>query len=179
MKLDIGKFNVKSGQIVIGDPYHSHLVDAKLNILDVKKGRWNCRIIISTDDSIADLIILHKDLNFKLDESEFYWEDTDLKIEIDSGMAGIFDVESFLNEDIILEKHSADILSVNDNKWLNYCDYKSTTSPFASSIPNGVISQVCSNMDFYNVYVITDSSLKIVGIKVKFVTDYMELEDNF
>ena len=83
MKIDIGKFKVKSGKVVVGDPYHTHLVDAKINLFEVKKGRWNCRIRKTTDNLIAEVVALHKDMNFDVDDTEFYWEETENTVEID------------------------------------------------------------------------------------------------
>lgn len=174
MKYDIGKFSVKSGKIVIGDPYHSHLIDAKINILDVKKGRWNCRIRKTNDETISELIVLHSDMNFSIDDTEYYWEETENTVEIDSEVVGIFDVKSFRNEEVLSESQIKCSMNVNDNTWVDYCLLKSLTHPKASSIPMGVVSSVNAHGDFYNIYVITNSTESIIGIKIQFVEDYEE-----
>ena len=179
MKFDIGKFKASSGTIVVGDPYHTHLVDAKINIFDVKKGRWNCRIRKTSDDIIAELVALHKDMKFEMDDTEFYWEETDNRVEVDSEIVGMFDTESFCDSESIESVGINGILEAGDNKWINYCLTKSLETPNASVIPNGVISAVNTNSDFYNIYTITDINNKIIGLKVKFLQEYEELEEYF
>jgi len=174
MKFDIGKFKIKSGQVVIGDPYHTHLIDAKINIFDVKKGLWNSRIRKSSDGTIAELIALHKNINFNTDDTEFYWEETENTVEVDSEVVGIFDVDSFCDEETLLDVDTSDVLESGDNKWINYCLTKSLQEPKASVIPNGVITAVNTNNDFYDIFTITDTDGQIVGFKIQFLTEYDE-----
>lgn len=175
MKHDIGKFTVKSGKVVIGDPYHSHLVDANINIFNIKKGRWNIRTITSDDNILSELIILHNTINLNLDEYDFFWEIITDTIEIDSGILGIFDATTFHKRSSLPNKLK-NVNTIEDDEWLNYCVNKVFSPPYISKITYGIVTKIDGVSDFYKVLCTTNASDEIIGIKIPVICDYTEIE---
>ena len=86
-------------------------------------------------------------------------------------------MESFGDEETLLDIDTGYILEAGDNQWINYCLTKSLETPNASVIPNGVITAVNTNSDFYDIFTITDIDGEIIGLKIEFLKEFEEIED--
>ena len=99
----VGSFEVHSGKMMVSDPCYSPDTWCQGVLENVENGKWTS-LIVKTDDTlgwgerVAELIVFHDSIEPFDDIMEDYfcaWEETDIDVGVDSGMAGFYDLPKF------------------------------------------------------------------------------------
>ncbi|OJT57360.1 hypothetical protein [Bacillus licheniformis] len=98
----LGTFEIKSGSVIVSDPCYEVGAWCQAKIDNVETGEWLAFVKQSDEGSWgirnAELIIFH--IN-KMNRESFKWSMEDAYIGVDSGQAGIYDINAYRNNDLI------------------------------------------------------------------------------
>lgn len=94
---EVGTFEIISGDVIVSDPCYDFDVDQVLS--NVKTGTWKAYVKISMRDEnrCSELIAIHSDYELK----DMRWEQSNVGVGVDSGQAGIYDVEHYKDDSVI------------------------------------------------------------------------------
>jgi len=153
----LGEFEVTSGALRVTDPCYDEVVWCSGTVDNVKNGTWEAFIMTSDFSSwgnrVIKLLANHKDYE---GISKFEHEDVGFEVGVDSGQAGIFDLEEW-------RKMRHDF----KDEW--YGDICGVTNP-AGVIPWGVATRSgFGDGGYFAEKYLKDG--KVVGIEVVFIVN--------
>lgn len=156
MNKKIGTFKIESGEVMISDPCYD--VDTWCNgtIEGVKKGKWNASVEKDKKDGrCMRLIAWHSDITMP-DVSSYKWGMEDITVGVDSGQAGIFDIEHFKkDEDVTNVKRISNQEPIcEDEPWYSICCDRTLNEIGAGVIPFGCVSSSGYGDGSYDCYAI-------------------------
>jgi hypothetical protein len=97
--------------------------------------------------------------------ADLEWEELDIDVVVDSGQAGIFDLEHYFDDSVIEEEPKFDC---DHNKWYRACCEQTLTKMSAGIISFGVVSSSGYGDGSYIVNIIKNNDGKIIAIKIDF-----------
>lgn len=160
-------------KVVVSDPCYT--LDGKLQqILDVKAGEYN--VSLSKHDNndgwgirCSVLKVVHVD-SFHPSSSFLNWEKVG-RIGVDSGQAGIFDVETYRNDKLEIKTAGTFVPDNGDGEaWYGkMCDLTCGDEQWGA-YDNGVVSSSGYGDGMYEVYVSIQND-EIVGVAIDFLVD--------
>lgn len=157
--IELGKFTIVSGQIIVGDPCYN---EPEICVPAIN-GDWLA--YIEKNERIEKLIVQH----VLFDSIEVVNIDENA-IGVDSGQAGVFDM-SYYNDDTLV--HNVSWLSeesplVADQPWYSLVCDRTLAKPHAGIIPFGVVSSSGWGDGDYPVtlYKVDD---KVIKVEIVFV----------
>lgn len=162
---DLGDFVNETGILLIADPGH----DERSGILleQTRKGTWRGYSLGNKDGVlIAALYARHSDCE-ALTAAGSEWEPLAASLGVDSGMAGIFDVDYFRFGDIIPEEPRSKYPGLS--RWYRACMDQAASESRAGVIPYGVVSEAGYGDGLYPVWVCKDSDGCICAVKIDFI----------
>jgi hypothetical protein len=164
-------FNVKSGKIRISDPCYDKddllggiIIPAKngewVASAEVKNTSWDERVISLTAEFNGPFLRLHRE-----EES----------ISVDSGQAGIFDLNSYKNDSCVKDVERVHNQTIcEDEPWYSICCDRTLSKFQWGVIPNGVVSSSGYGDGTYEVSYFVDKDGNAVRIEI----DFIEEEDS-
>lgn len=171
----LGTFEIKSGSVIVSD--HCYEVGAwcQAKIDNVETGEWLAFVKQSDEGSWgirnAELIIFH--IN-KMNRESFKWSMEDAYIGVDSGQAGIYDINAYRNNDLIGDiqnKFCFDIEKDGEKFYALNCDLTCGTELYAGVIRNGAVSSSGYGDGGYDLFTSKDDDGKIVAMKIVFIEE--------
>ena len=136
----LGDFQIESGKVIVSDPCYE--VDFEINetIENVKNGKWIAKIETKKvwGERVSKLMCCHESV-YQFSRSLIF-KVVSKDIGVDSGQAGIFDVEHFKKDSDVedLPREYKEKICENE-PWYSYCCDR-TLSKMADVIPFGVVS---------------------------------------
>lgn len=190
-------FEQISDKMIVSDPSYeynekehtknSKLMKLNLVIDNVKKGQWVFILIIRKDEleKNAEIIafnlssknksenkkidLLHEINSRKLFENG--WEKVGT-IAVDSGMAGIYDLAHYGDDNVAINSTSNPRFDRAKDKWLEMnINIANEPTDYSSSIPFGMVASSGYGDGMYSVYVMKNKSDQVVAIKIIFIDD--------
>jgi len=176
-KIILGDFQIESGRVIVSDPCYE--VDYEINktIENVKNGTWIAEIETQRawGERVSKLICYHELVRtpYKL-----LFEVVSNDIGVDSGQAGIFDLDHFKRDSdaVGLVRESKDIICENE-PWYSMCCDKTLGKNMAGTIPFGVVSSSGLGDGSY-VCEVSKRDGEVVAIQVTFLEDEEDELDN-
>lgn len=173
--VELGEFDVVSGQIAITDPSYgkSYIGPDGISKLvrTARKGKWRGRAIIyvvgNKDHTVcAELLAFPAD--HPLPESPS-WEELSGCIGVDTGKAGFFDLQ-FIDSEAVVPKNFPwkDGKADPERLWYSYCCEITLGKPGAGVIPYGVVSSSGYGDGGYPVAVLRNDRGIVVGLRLVF-----------
>lgn len=177
----IGEFEIVSGKAAITDPCYDldHDGSSQKLLDNVKIGTWNLHIPYteSMGERPSELICLH------LDHQENYdWQYGKRIIGVDSGQAGMFDIQHFKDDNIVegVERICKDPENIvcEDEPWYSIVADRSLSEECGGVIPFGAVSSSGHGDGLYTYYT-KEHEGQIVGVKVVFIEEEMSERERF
>jgi hypothetical protein len=201
----IGSFTQISNSIIVSDPSYEYIPEEhepnsqlmKLNLVvnNVKRGKWFIILLIKEDDrdTNSTLLCMHESMNLNnILSNRVKWTHYG-DIGVDSGMAGIYDLKFYRDDNIVslypsLKQQSDESLlkfginninkiNIRNNdeiidkgeKWYNMnSDVVSSPTDYAGYVPYGAVSASRYGDGIYDVYILYDR-LEISATKIVFI----------
>jgi hypothetical protein len=182
MLINLGEFEVISGELVVSDPCYKNddpKRDMELGLLanlsNVRKGTWNAVIEQSNEHDwgmrVASLVAFHSDFpgGFQVGYSAIS-EEKIFECGVDSGQLGIFDREHYRDDAIGVPGEICP-----DEPWYSMCCTTTLGKPNqAGVIPFGVVSSSGFGDGCYKCHVIyNDGDGEVVQVKIDFIEEDM------
>jgi hypothetical protein len=175
MKYNIGTFEVKTPKVIVTDPcYDPAGVGYNLILGKVKLGTWFAHV--NKADHIqqgpSSLVAVHKDHL----RGKKTWNIVSYDIGVDSGQAGIFELDSYRRDDLVTDAprfvtehgYRPDPTEPGD-LWYAMCCDKTLYDVFESGmVSGGVVSRTKYGDGCYTCEIAKNADLEVVGIRVKF-----------
>lgn len=178
-ELSLGTFEISSDEVVISDPCYDLDTWCSSILTDVKKGIWEGRIkreYISCFYYNTELLAtLNSDL-----KSEDIQELLDICVGVDSGQAGIYDKSVYRNNNKIVNKKEGFKISVGHcagDLWYSYVCETTLSKLHAGVLIGGVASTSGYGDGGYNCYCHRDVDGKIDGLRIVFIGDSEETDE--
>lgn len=168
----VGSFEVHSGKMMVSDPCYSPGTWCQGVLENVENGKWNA-LFVKTDDTggwgerVAELFVFHDSVKPFNDIMEDYfcaWEETDIDVGVDSGMAGFYDLPEFKGAEEDLDWYD-DICSMHPNE------------KDAKIINGGVVSNSGYGDGGYRCYISKNKNEKIDMAKIVFIDLFQDDND--
>jgi hypothetical protein len=172
----IGSFKVTSGSIIVSDPcYGMSIVYEGTHAakLDAKNGTWVGEIVLH-QGRVSRLVCYHKKhglykVGLKL---------ADFEVAVDSGQAGVFDSESYRNDETVKDWPESDRLYEDvicpEEPWYSWCCDRTCSEDQAGAVPNGVVSSTAWGDGCYKCEIAKEEDV-VVAVSIDF---YYEDEDD-
>jgi len=162
--------------VVVSDPCYKLGTWCQGVLNDVLPGEYIANIIKAKDQGwgrrVAEFVATH--VNHKSDD--LYYQNTPFTIGVDSGQAGIFDINHYRNDDdsdsYDIEPAFDDEYPKNDgNKWYSkICSLTINEPDSWGVIEHGVVSTSGYGDGSYDLYIAKKDD-KVVSFKIKFIND--------
>ncbi|WP_454192509.1 DUF4241 domain-containing protein [Paenibacillus sp. Marseille-Q7038] len=169
MIIQLGNFEVNSGQIVVADPcYELDTNTVIMGVLElVANGTWNTEVekveIPDWGEANAKLTAYHKSV---AEQGKFLeWIKCPFVVGVDSGQAGIFDRNHYRASDASDREGNAD----TDSKWYLACCDITDNGEEAGVLTGGVVSRTGTGDGAYGVYKAVNGESQVVGVKILFI----------
>ncbi|WP_136608705.1 DUF4241 domain-containing protein [Paenibacillus dokdonensis] len=169
MNIQLGNFEVNSGQLVVSDPcYELNTTSIIMGVLDnVLNGTWIGQAekveVREWGEACSKLTAYH----YSVAEQESYleWVKCPFIVGVDSGQAGIFDMSKYRIPDANAPKGSTG----TDNEWYDSCCDITESGEEAGVMDGGVVSRTGMGDGTYGVYMTTNDQNQVVGVKIVFI----------
>lgn len=164
----MNKFEVVSGEIVVSDPCYD--ADEWMNMtIPAKNGTWIAYVDETKFGSWGDRISILT--------AEFTGKTNKIRVKhgsigVDSGQAGIFDINSYKNDKIVKNVkrvHNKPICE--DEPWYSICCDRTLSKNQWGIVPNGVVSTSGLGDGYYDVEYFVDSKGQAVRVQIVFIND--------
>lgn len=169
MIIQLGDFEVKSGQLVVADPCYE--LDTNIIIMGVLEavlnGTWASEVekveIPDWGEANAKLTAYH---HSAAEQGAFLeWIKCPFVAGVDSGQAGIFDIQKYRIPDADATLDSSD----TDTKWYYACCDITESGEEAGVLDGGVVSRTGIGDGAYGVYKAVNEQDQVVGVKIVFI----------
>lgn len=173
----LGDFQIESGRVFVSDPCYDLDTECAKIVDNVKNGTWIAEIETRTvfGERVSKLVCHHESVRFP---NNLIFEVISKDIGVDSGQAGVFDVDHFKRDsdadDLIRE--CKDIICENE-PWYSMCCDKTLSKIGAGIIPFGVVSSSGMGDGCY-VCEAAKQSDEIVAIQVNFLEEEEQEEED-
>lgn len=168
MIIQLGKFEVKSGQLVVADPCYELDTSIIMGVLEaVLNGTWIGEVekveVRDWGEANAKLTAYH----YSVAEQGAYleWIKCPFVAGVDSGQAGIFDIQKYRIPDANAPQESSD----TDTEWYYACCDITESGEEAGILDGGVISRSGMGDGAYGVYKAVNAQDQVVGVKIVFI----------
>lgn len=175
----LGYFDIASGEVKVSDPCYDSDIWCNHTLKNVKNGKWMA-VKVSSDEDMWGIRVaqLYAYVGDEPSEDQFNLVE-DAQIGVDSGQAGIFDLPTYRNNDII--DHS-DFLSParqaeEGEKWYSACCDITLAKQSAGVLTGGAVSSTGYGDGGYNLYAVVDDKGQITAIKIVYIGDGEEEEE--
>ena len=179
--VDLGTFTVNSDTLIVSDPCYSLTGEGQTIIKDVKQGLWRAyvnRALVGRDSfhSTRNWAVFAVHEGYYTVAAVLPWEEGAVAdIAVDSGQAGIFDINVYNNDDTVsyepkFGEHNREYLP----KWYSACSELTLNSPYrAGVVVGGVVSAAGFGDGGYRVDTVSEynESSKIVAVRVVFIEE--------
>ncbi len=167
------KFEVSSGKIIISDPCYTVGSGTNIILENVKNGIWKASY--STSDSRIESLSAFCGEVRKFD---CIWEELKEEIGVDSGQAGIFDLEKYRRDEFVDGKieFNRGVDEPGEKFYAKCCDV-TLSKEQVGVISGGVVSSSGYGDGSYRCFVLKDVDGKIFGVKISFIDDEYENEE--
>ena len=169
---DLGFFLVKSGALAVSDPCY----DNPNTVGNVKNGAWTASVDFE-DGCVSALKVCHKD--HTADFLEF--KECDLRIDVDSGQAGIFDADFFgddeeLDQGDTQHKSEGRPWGIGQTDFYDVCCNLTSSEARAGCLSRGVVSNSGYGDGAYTCYK-AEVGDQVVALMVIFIDDAVDEEE--
>ena len=169
MLIQLGNFEITSGQLVVSDPcYELDTATIIMGVLDnALNGTWVGQVekteVRDWGEACSKLTACHSSVA----EQEEYleWVKCSFIVGVDSGQAGIFDINKYRIPDSNAQETSAD----TDSDWYLSCCDITESGHEAGVLDGGVVSHTGMGDGTYGAYIATNQQNQIVGVKIVFI----------
>lgn len=169
MIIQLGDFEVTSGQLVVSDPcYELDTGTIIMGLLDdVLQGTWVGQVekteVRDWGEACSKLTAYHRSVAEQLEHLE--WVKCSFIVGVDSGQAGIFDMNKYRIPDSDSQGTSSD----SDSDWYFACCDITESGHEAGVLDGGVVSRTGMGDGAYGVYIAMNQQNQIVGVKIVFL----------
>ncbi|MCJ8014208.1 DUF4241 domain-containing protein [Paenibacillus sp. KQZ6P-2] len=169
MMIQLGNFEVNSGQLVVADPcYDLNTETIIMGVLDsVLNGSWVGQVekveVRDWGEACSKLTAYHHSVAEQ--EASLEWVKCPFIVGVDSGQAGIFDIQKYR----IPDADAKDIGSDTDSEWYYACCDMTESGEEAGVLDGGVVSRTGMGDGAYGVYMAMNGEKQIVGVKIVFI----------
>ncbi|MGO4789007.1 DUF4241 domain-containing protein [Paenibacillus sp. 2KB_20] len=169
MNIQLGHFEVNSGQLVVADPCYE--LDTNIIIMGVLEavlnGTWVGEVekveIPDWGEANAKLTAYH---HSAAEQGAFLeWIKCPFVAGVDSGQAGIFDIRKYRIPDADSTSDSSD----TDTEWYYACCDITGSGEEAGVLDGGVVSRTGMGDGAYGVYKAVNEQEQVVGVKIVFI----------
>lgn len=169
MIIQLGNFEVNSGQLVVADPCYE--LDTNTVIMGVLElaanGTWNTEVekveIPDWGEANAKLTAYHQSV---AEQGTFLeWIKCPFVVGVGSGQAGIFDSNHYRIPDVANHSGNAD----TDSEWYLACCDITDNGEEAGVLTGGVVSRTGMGDGAYGVYKAVNGQSQVVGVKIVFI----------
>jgi hypothetical protein len=179
--LYLGKFNVESGKVMVSDPCYEVGTWCQGQLDKVKNGEWVANIEQSDEGSWgirnSELVAYHSGYGMP---SSWQWNRESFDIGVDSGQAGIYDLNFYRNDSMIGEIDNSlgfDLSEEGERFYSLNCDLTCRTEDKAGVMDYGVVSTSGYGDGGYTLYTARDKDGEVIAMKIVFIEDEPECED--
>ena len=174
---NVGKFKLGKKAIISDPCYDREIMEKQNGIIEVMPGTWDSKIIVK-DGRVYELVAW----NVKTGEPSAYsdWEMTNIEVGVDSGQAGIFDLDNYKRNDSVrgLERlYKEDPINPEDI-WYSWCCDRTLSEDMSGTIPFGVISSSGYGDGCYTCAV-QKTKEEITAISIVFVNDGEDFDERY
>lgn len=167
--ISLGSIELKD-QVVVSDPCYD-LGTWCQGIVGIKPGKYDAYAIITDEGSwgqrVAELVVLLS--NAKING---FNEELDFEVGVDSGQAGIF------NLDYYKEKQPDNEWEKDDSWYRRVCDITCSDEDCGTIDNEGVVSSSGYGDGGYVCYAAYNEDNEIVGLRIDFIPDYDDDEED-
>lgn len=169
MNIQLGNFEVNSGQLVVSDPcYELNATTIIMGVLDnVLNGIWIGQVekveVRDWGEACSKLTAYHHSVAEQ--EANLEWVKCPFIVGVDSGQAGIFDKDKYR----ILDANAPKGSTVTDSAWYDSCCDITESGEEAGVMDGGVVSRTGIGDGTYGVYRTTNDQNQVVGVKIVFI----------
>ncbi|RAV14393.1 DUF4241 domain-containing protein [Paenibacillus contaminans] len=168
MMIELGKFQVESGKLVVSDPCFDLNDVPVMGVLEnARNGVWNGLVEKTELDDwgeVCSKLFAHHNNN-SIDDLQ--WVRCDFIIGVDSGQAGIFDIVKYRLSDSETENQDPDA----DSDWYLACCDITESNDEAGVIDGGVVSRSGMGDGGYQAFLAKDEREQIIGVKIVFIRE--------
>ncbi|MEF3354954.1 DUF4241 domain-containing protein [Paenibacillus sp. GYB006] len=169
MIIQLGNFEVNSGQLVVADPCYE--LDTNTVIMGVLElaanGTWNTEVekveIPDWGEANAKLTAYHQSVAEQ--GASLEWIKCPFVVGVDSGQAGIFDRNQYRVSEVSNLDGNAD----TDSEWYLACCDITDNGEEAGILTGGVVSRTGMGDGAYGVYKALNGQSQVVGVKIVFI----------
>lgn len=142
-------------------------------------GKYLAYVLYNEDeDHIAELAIYHNNIDSRRPKEMMDWEYI-ADVPVDSGQAGFFDKDSYIEGKKADEADKGKSLEESTGFYKECCDITLDDNPFGTLDSNlGVVSASGYGDGVYELYVVKDSADRIVAARIIFIEARNEDEDD-
>lgn len=178
--VDLGTFELTGTQLVVSDPGYelAWVRNDPLGIIltDCLSGTWRAETVIKRFEGakfpiILELRVFHSSIQ---DVQLLSWERQDDGISVDSGQAGVYDLNHFRDDSLVPKdiKWSYEGGPASPEElWYSYCCELLLSKKEGSVLPFGVVTISGEGDGCYACSVARDAANKIAGVHMIFVDD--------
>ncbi|WP_054957764.1 DUF4241 domain-containing protein [Paenibacillus dakarensis] len=170
MIIQLGNYEVNSGQLVAADPcYELDTNNVIMGVLEpALTGTWIAEVektdIPDWGEANAKLTAYHQSVT---DRGAFLeWIKCPFVAGVDSGQAGIFDIRQYRVPD---RAGGMDNAAIEDSEWYLACCDITENGEEAGVLPGGVVSRSGLGDGAYGVYKAVNEQDQVVGVKIVFI----------
>jgi len=168
-------FHIKSGSAIVTDPCYIKDSHGNIKLNNVRNGIWNMRVVISNEgvfgNRVSELICTHSDCSY------FVWEESDEIIGVDSGQAGVFDLELYAQDEAVGIFEFSERITNESIFYDACCDITCNWKEKAGCIEYGAVSSSGFGDGSYPVFVGKGEDGEIVAISILFID--LDNEEDF
>ncbi|OXM85590.1 DUF4241 domain-containing protein [Paenibacillus rigui] len=169
MVIKLGHFEVTSGRFVVADPcYELNTETIIMGVLDhVLNGSWIANVerleVNDWGEACSKLYAYHQLYEDQVEE--LHWVKCSFIVGVDSGQAGIFDMNMFRIADSVAEGDS----DPTDSDWyLTCCDITESANE-AGVLDGGAVSRTGFGDGAYGAYMAMNEQNQIIAVKIVFI----------
>ncbi|MEK3731581.1 MULTISPECIES: DUF4241 domain-containing protein [Paenibacillus] len=170
MIIQLGNFEVNSGQLVVADPCYD--LETTSNVIigtvePVLNGMWSAEVekieLPDWGEANAKLTAYHPSV---AEQGEYLeWIKCPFVVGVDSGQAGIFDIRKYRIPDAGAAPGSSD----TDSDWYYACCDMTESGEEAGVLDGGAVSRSGIGDGAYGVYKAVNAQDQVVGVKIVFI----------
>lgn len=173
-RLNEDEFIVSSGKLIISDPCYTAGNGCNIVLENVRNGTWKTSFSRNFDNRIESLSAFCGEVR----KFHYVWEKLKEEIGVDSGQAGIFDLEKYRRDKFVDGKITFDrgVDEPGEKFYAKCCDV-TLSEEQVGVVSGGVVSSSGYGDGSYRCFVLKDADDKIFGVKISFIDDEYENEE--